>query len=96
MISIVGERGSGKTTKLFHIAQEKNAIILTTNSRALRAKAKSLGYDDLEIIGFGDLNNDNFSFNKDVLVDNAEYVLQGLLNQFYELNMIGFTATKED
>lgn len=96
MISIIGERGSGKTTKLFRIAQEKNAMILTANSRALRTKAKSLGYNDLEIIGFGDLNNDNFSFNKDILVDNAEYVLQGLLNQFYELNMIGFTATKED
>lgn len=96
MINIVGPRGSGKTTQLFEKAKELNAMILTTNSRALREKARAKGYKDLEIIGFGDLDNDNFSFRKTLLVDNGEYVLRGLLNKFYGLDMIGFTATMED
>ena len=96
MISIIGPRGSGKTVKLFEEARKNNAIILTANSRALREKAKSLGYRNLEIIGFGDLDNDNFSLNKDILVDNAENILQIFLNKFYNINMTGFTATLED
>ena len=96
MISVVGGRGTGKTTKLFELAKEKNAIILCPNSRALRQKAKALGYKDLEIIGFGDLDNDNFSLGKQVLVDESSHVLQTLLNKFYLVNMIGFSATVEE
>ena len=96
MLTIVGPRGSGKTQKLFKVAEKNNAMILTPNSRALRVKAKDLGYNNLEIIGFGDLDNDNFSLNKNVLVDNAEYVLKDLLNKFYSINMTGFTANLED
>lgn len=96
MIKIIGPRGTGKTTKLFELARENNAMILTSNSRALREKAKSLEYRDLEIIGFGDLDNDNFSLGKDVMVDNAEIVLQKLLDHFYGINMTGFTANQEN
>lgn len=96
MIKVIGPRGTGKTTKLFELARKNNAMILTSNSRAMREKARSRGYNDLEIIGFGDLDNDNFSLNKDVLVDNAEYVLKDLLNKFYSINMTGFTANLED
>ena len=92
MISIVGNRGTGKTTKLIKYAAEHDMMILTTNSRALREKARSLGYKDVEIIGFGNLKNDDFSFGKKVLVDNAEYVLQTLLDKYYCLEMEGFTA----
>ena len=96
MKTIIDKRGTGKTTKLFQLARETNSLILATNSRALREKARSKGYKDLEIIGFGDLDNDNFSLGKTLLVDNAEYVLQNLLDKFYGLDMIGFTATQED
>lgn len=93
MINIVGPRGSGKTTKLFKAAKENNGIILTSNSRALREKAKSLGYRDLEIIGFGDLDNDNFSLGKNVFIDNIDSVCSNLLNKFYGLETAGFSIT---
>ena len=96
MINIVGPRGSGKTTKLFEIAQENNGIILAPNSRALREKAKSLGYRDLEIIGFGDLDNDNFSLGKNVYVDNIDSVCSYLLNKFYGLEIAGFSVTTNE
>jgi predicted AAA+ superfamily ATPase len=96
MISIIGPRGCGKTTKLFKAARENNSIVLSTNSRALREKAKSLGYRELEIIGFGDLKNDNFSLGKEIMVDNAEYVLATFLEKFYGLKMKGFTASYEN
>lgn len=96
MISVIGKRGSGKTTKLFELAREKNAMVLAPNSRALKQKARAIGYDDIEIIGLGDLANENFSLCKDLLVDESNYILQYLLNEFYGLNMIGFSVTNEN
>ena len=96
MINIIGPRGSGKTTKLLKTAKENNGIILTSNSRALREKAKSLGYRNLEIIGFGDLDHDNFSLGKDVYVDNIDSVCSYLLNKFYGLGVAGFSITTNE
>ena len=95
MINIVGPRGSGKTAKLFEEARKNNAMILTINSRALRLKAKELGYNDLEINGFGDLKNDDYSLAKPALVDECPYFLATLLEKYYGINMIGFNATEE-
>lgn len=93
MISIIGPRGTGKTSKLFGLAREKDAMILTSNSRAMREKARSRGYNDIEIIGYGDLDNDNYSLNKKIFVDNADDILNYLINKFYSLEVIGYTAT---
>lgn len=96
MISIIGPRGSGKTIKLFEEARKNKGMILTTNSRALRIKAKELGYDDLEINGFGDLKNDDYSIAKPALVDECPHFLAGLLEKYYNIEMIGFNATNEN
>lgn len=96
MHTIIGERGSGKTTKIFQLAKQTGAMVLCPNSRALRQKAKAMGYEDLEIIGFGDLNNDDYSIDKPVVVDEAATVLNILLNNYYNLTMTGFSATIED
>lgn len=95
MISIIGPRGSGKTTKLFEKARELNAMILAENSRALRQKAKAMGYDDIEINGFGDLKNDDYSIAKPALVDESSLFLSVLLEKYYGIEMIGFSETEE-
>lgn len=95
MISIIGQRGSGKTIKLFEEARKHDAMILTTNSRALRQKAKDTGYGDIEINGFGDLKNDDYSIAKPALIDECPYFLAGLLEKYYNIKMIGFNATEE-
>lgn len=96
MIKIIGPRGTGKTTKLFELARENNAMILTSNSRAMKEKARSRGYNDIEIIGYGDLDSDNFSLDKNVFVDNADDVLSCLINKFYSIKVIGYTATIDE
>ena len=96
MIKVIGPRGTGKTTKLFELARKNKAMILTSNSRAMREKARSRGYEDVEIIGLGDLANENFSLGKDLLVDESNYSLKYMLNEFYGLNMIGFSTTDEN
>ena len=95
MISIMGQRGSGKTRKLFEEARKNNAMILTINSHALREKARALGYTDIEINGFGNLKNDDYSLAKPALVDECPYFLAALLNKYYGIEMIGFNATEE-
>lgn len=47
---IYGPRGSGRTLKCFEYARKNNAIIISDYARRLRVKAKSLGFDDLEIV----------------------------------------------
>ena len=96
MINIIGPRGSGKTTKLFQKARELNAMVLTTNSRALQEKANSLGYNDIEINGFGNLKNDDYSLAKLALIDNADIFLASLLEKYYGIEMIGFSATVDE
>lgn len=49
-----------KTTKLFKAAKENNCIIFTFNFRGPYGKGKNLEYRDLEIVGSGNLDNDNF------------------------------------
>ena len=96
MIKIIGPRGTGKTTKLFELARENNAMILTSNSRAMKEKARSRGYNDIEIIGYGDLDNDNYSLNKKIFVDNADEIRNYLINKFYSIEVIGYTATIDE
>ena len=55
---IFGTRGSGRTLRSFNYARENNVIIISDNARALRVKAKSLGYDDIEILAPNELNGD--------------------------------------
>lgn len=95
MISIIGQRGSGKTAKLFEQARKNNAMILTLNSHALREKARALGYEDIEINGLGNLKNDDYSLAKPALVDESPYFLAALLEKYYGIKMIGFNATEE-
>ena len=95
MISIIGPHGSGKTTKLFEEARKHNAMILTTNSRALREKANSLGYRDVEINGFGNLKNDDYSITKPALIDNCDEFLAALLDYYYNIKMNGFSITED-
>ena len=71
-------------------------MILTVNARALRVKANSLGYNDIEIIGFGNLKNDDYSIVKPTLVDNCDEVLSKLLDMYYRIDVQGVSLTTEN
>ena len=95
MITIINERGTGKAKELLAQARANNAIVVTQNKKAFIVKAKSYGYEDVEIIDYDDLNNSNYTICKPVLIHNGDEVLKYLMDIYYALNVIGFSATKE-
>ena len=96
MITIIQSRGTGKAKKLLEIAREKNATIITQDKRAFEVKAKSYGFSDVEILDYEDLEDDNYTIDKPVLVHNGDKFLEYLLDRYYGLDIIGFSATQED
>ena len=95
MLTIIDVRGSGKTKKLLEVAREKNALILTQDKRAFKVKAHSYGYDDIKILDYEDLENDNYDLTQPILLHNADKIMEYLFDRYYGLKPIGFSATKE-
>jgi hypothetical protein len=96
MITIINERGTGKAQQLLETARKKNAIILTQDKRAFRVKAHSYGYDDISILDYEDLENDDYNLDSPILIHNADKVLDYLFDRYYGLKPIGFSATQEN
>lgn len=94
MKTIIRNRDSGKAQELLQYAREHNAFIVTENKRAFRVKANSLGYDDIEIIDYDDLIEDDFSEFKPCLIHNADKWLKDTFWNNYRLSVIGFSATE--
>ena len=93
MLTIIDKRETGKAKKLLTSARNHNAIVITQNKRAFEVKAKNLGFDDIEIIDYNDLENMNYDLLKPVLIHNADKMLKWLMQQNYHLDVLGFTAT---
>ena len=96
MITIIQSRGTGKAKKLLEVAREKGTTIITQDKRAFEVKAKSYGFSDIEILDYEDLENDNYTIDKPVLIHNGDKFLEYLLDRYYGLNILGFSATQED
>ncbi len=94
MKTIIRGRDSGKAKELLEYAQQNDAMIITQNKRAFKVKAESLGFKDIEIIDYEDLQYDNYDDNKPVVIHNGDKMLYWLISQKYGLETIGFTATE--
>lgn len=94
MKTIIRNRDSGKSKELLEYAQAHNAAILTQNKRAFKVKADSLGFNNVTILDYQNLENDDYEWYKDIVVHNGDKVLKELINKYYSLNVIGFTATE--
>lgn len=92
MISIINGRDTGKTKQLLELARHKGATILTTNKRGLIVKANSLGYKDVKIIDYEDLNRDCFDITAPIVVHQVDRALEYLFNYWYNVNILGYTA----
>ena len=95
MITIIGARGSGKSKELLEQARAQNAIILTKDKRGFEVKKKAYGYDDIKILDYEDLENDDYDLTQPILIHNVEAVLDYLFDRYYGLKPIGFSATVE-
>lgn len=96
MITIIDNRNSGKTKKLLQAAHENNGIIITQDKRAFQVKARSYGYSDVKIFDYNDLAQDNYPLDAPVFIHNGDKMLYWILDKYYNLNLMGFTATVED
>ena len=96
MFTLIDVRGSGKTKKLLEAARKKQAIVLTQDKRAFKVKAHSYGYDDIPILDYEDLENDDYDLTKPILIHNADNILEYLFDRYYGLKPIGFSATKQE
>ena len=96
MLTIINNRDTGKAQQLLTAAREKNAIILTQDKRAFKVKAHSYGYDDIKILDYEDLENDDYDLTQPVLLHNADKILEYLFDRYYGLKPIGFSATMEE
>ncbi len=96
MLEIIQSRGTGKAKQLLTAARQNHAIILTQNKPAFEVKAKSLGFNDVEIIDYQDLQTDNYSFGQPVYIHNADKVLEWIFDYYYNIKVQGFTATSNN
>ena len=93
MKTIIRSRDSGKAAELLTYAREHGAAVVTQNKRAFQVKASSLGYNDIEILDYEDLIHDNYDENKPVVIHNGDKCLFYLMDKFFGLSVIGFSAT---
>ena len=95
MKTIIRSRDSGKAVELLAYAREHDAAVVTQNKRAFKVKASSFGYDDVEILDYEDLIHDNYDENKPIVIHNGDKCLFYLIDKFFGLSVIGFSATDE-
>ena len=93
MYQIVGKRGSGKTTKCLERARKQDAVVLCENKRALRAKADSLGFQDVEIVEFSDMKYTQR--NQKVVIDEALLLFKNWLERAYSVKVDTMSFTEE-
>ena len=94
MKTIIRNRDSGKAAELLAYAREQGAAVVTQNKRAFKVKASSFDYDDVEILDYEDLIHDNYDENKPIVVHNGDKCLFYLMDKFFGLSVIGFSATE--
>lgn len=96
MITIINGRGTGKSKQLLEQARANNAIILTKDKRGFEVKAKAYGYDNIDILDYEDLENDDYNLTRPILIHNVEHYLDYMTDRYYGLKVLGFSATKEN
>ena len=93
---IAKPRGTGKTRELFALAAQNNGQVLTSNKRALRAKANNYGWYNLSIIDWSDMLYGEYNKDKPLYIDNAEEVFAELFENDFELKLEGLNVNVED
>jgi hypothetical protein len=92
MYRIIGDRGSGKTSRLMLLAKETGAKIACSNPSAMAQKGYGYGITGIEFISYKELFNQYLDKNDKVLIDEIECFLNSIANG----QMIGYTLSNED
>ena len=92
MLAIIRNRDTGKAHQLLAAARENNAFIITQDKRAFQVKAHSYGFDDVPIVDYQDMTNNEYPANKSVMIHNGDKMLKWFLERF-GLELVGYSAT---
>lgn len=87
--------GTGKTKELMDAALEADGIILTTNKRALAAKAQAYGFESLEIIDLADLLYGNFDSTKPLFIHKLDDIAEEYISKDFGLKLAGYSVRME-
>lgn len=87
--------GTGKTKELMDAALEADGIILTTNKRALAAKAQAYGFESLNIIDLADLLYGDFDSTKPLFIHKLDDVAEEYINKDFGLKLAGYSVRME-
>ena len=94
---IARPRGTGKTRELLTKAHLANAQVLTTNKRALQAKAQAYGLIGMTILDWNDMLEDEFNPERPLYIHKVDDVMTELFNnEFYGLKLDAISLTLED
>ena len=94
MKTIIRNRDSGKAKELLEYARNTNSFVITQDKRAFQVKAHSYGIDDIPIVDYEDMTNNNYPSQKTVVVHNGDKMLKWFLERF-GIELIGFSATEQ-
>ena len=92
MYKIIDNRGSGKTSRLMLLTKENNGIFVCAHPQDIKAKAKTYGLTDSDIISYHEYFLKKFDENKPVYIDELDLFVKSIQNNC--LN--GFTLTIGD
>lgn len=92
MYRIIDKRGTGKTSRLFLLAKETDAVILCANELDLREKAHNYGITGLTFLNYSDclLNSESCEGRK-ILIDDLEKFAQFITG----FHTIGYTLSED-
>ena len=88
--------GTGKTRELLTQAYIDRAQVLTTNKRALQAKADAYMIPDVLIVDWDDMMNDNYDKSRPLYIHKITDVMEELFAHDFGIKLEGFTITLED
>ena len=91
MYRIIDGRGSGKTSRLMLLAKETGGVIVCSNARAMREKAKAYGITDVEFIDYGQFIRYPTLY-KNFYIDELENFIKYVFNN----SMKGYSISLEE
>ena len=88
MYNIVGARGIGKTYRLLELANKTNGVVICSNPRAMREKAATLGFTEVQdFISYRDSIDERTG--QDTFIDDLELYAKALVGR----DLKGYTYT---
>jgi len=88
--------GTGKTKELMDAVLDADGILLTTNKRALIAKAQAYGFDSLDIVDWADLLYGNYDNSKPLFVNKLDDTMAEYFKKDFGLTLCGYSVATEE